>query len=95
MTEKKGKKKKTLKEKIIRKSAKTKISFKKQSAILLTGAFTLVAALAWNSFVQDLFNTYFSVGQSIWGKFGYALTVTIVVVIIVSWLAKIEKKEAA
>ncbi len=48
---------------------------------LVTAGLGLVAALAWNSLIQDLFTKIFGTQSDLWAKFGYALIVTIIVVI--------------
>ena len=49
---------------------------------LVTAGLGLVAALAWNSLIQDLFKKLFGTQSDLWAKFGYALIVTLIVVII-------------
>jgi uncharacterized membrane protein len=48
---------------------------------LITTALGLVAALAWNTAIQNLFNTLFGqVGGKLVGQFFYAILVTLVVI---------------
>jgi hypothetical protein len=49
---------------------------------LVTAGLGLVAALAWNSLIQDLFKKIFGTHSDLWAKFAYALLVTVIVVII-------------
>jgi len=51
---------------------------------LMTAGFGLVAALAWNSAIQDLFRrvNFFGTPDSILAKFVYAFVVTVIVVIV-------------
>ena len=49
---------------------------------LVTAGFGLVAALAWNEAIQSLFRLLFPQQSEIWAKFGYALIITVLVVII-------------
>lgn len=71
-------------------------------AALLTAAFGLVAALAWNDAIKSLFAgptetspagpLYF---MASYGPWGYAIIITILAVAITIWIAKVaeEKKE--
>lgn len=53
-------------------------------------AFSLVAGLAWNEAVQSLINSFFAIDKnSIWAKFIYALALTLALVFITVYLAKI------
>jgi predicted PurR-regulated permease PerM len=72
---------------------------------LVTSAFALVAALAWNEAIQDLFKFIFppkdqtpalvvTQGQII-GEFGYALTVTIIVVLVIFYLTRLNTRLGA
>jgi tetrahydromethanopterin S-methyltransferase subunit E len=60
---------------------------------LMTAAFGLVAALAWNDAIKSLFNEggalYFMRNGGPWI---YAVLVTILAVILMIWIAKIEEK---
>lgn len=55
---------------------------------LATAAFGLVAALAWNSAIQEAFNRL-PRGTGIWALVGYAVFVTIVAVIVIIWIGRI------
>ncbi len=55
---------------------------------LATAGFGLVAALAWNSAIQDLFNLFFPNQESLIAKFTYAILITAVVVLVTSRLGK-------
>lgn len=66
---------------------------------LITSAFALVAALAWNSAIQTLFQKVFPLnkeGQSDWVliifSFGYALFITVIVVIVIYYLTRLNKR---
>lgn len=73
---------------------KTKKEFKKQTLGYVTAAFGLVAALAWNDAITALIEHWFSMEKnSISAKFVYALIVTLIVVIISFYLAKLFKEE--
>lgn len=68
-------------------------------AALLTAAFGLVAALAWNGAIQALFVSVFGTAESLPAQLGYAIIVTIIAVLATIWIArasaraKEEKKE--
>ena len=55
--------------------------FFERFAALITGAFTFVAALAWNSAVQAIIAKYVSPGGGILGMALYAVIVTLIAVI--------------
>jgi len=67
-------------------------------AALLTAAFGLIAALAWNEAIKELIAQYFTAGDALMGLFVYAILVTIIAVIagliIARALAKLKAKEA-
>ncbi len=51
-------------------------------SVLITTALGLVAALAWNTAIQNLFNAIFGqAGGELVGQFFYAILVTIVVIV--------------
>jgi hypothetical protein len=63
---------------------------------LATSAFGLVAALAWNDAVKEIFNDVFGEQQQIWAKIGYAVVVTVLVVLVTYLLSRwVGKSEAA
>lgn len=61
-----------------------------------TAAFGLVAALAWNDAIQELFKTIFPEQGTLVAKLGYAALVTTIAVIITIELGKLtgEQKKA-
>jgi hypothetical protein len=59
-----------------------------QIAALLTVAFGLVAALAWNGAIQAIFKQVFGTVDSIPAQLGYAIIVTIIAVIVTIWIAR-------
>jgi len=61
-------------------------------ATLATAGFGLVAALAWNSAIQDSFKVFFPNQESLAAKFYYAIIVTIVIVIITTKLGHATNK---
>lgn len=50
-------------------------------AALMTAAFGLIAALAWNEAIKALIAEYLSAGSAIAGLFIYAIIVTIIAII--------------
>jgi len=61
-------------------------------AVLITGAFGLVAALAWNGAIQTIFTKIFGTASSVTAMITYAVVVTIVAVIATIWIGKIAEK---
>ena len=57
-------------------------------------ALSLVAGLAWNEAIQSLINNFFTINQdSVLAKFVYAAVMTLILVIITIYLARIFIKE--
>lgn len=56
---------------------------------LATAGLGLVAALAWNDAIQTLFKLIFGDQSAVWAKFGYALLVTALVVLITMRLSNL------
>ena len=75
---------------------KLHIEIVKQITLLSTSGFGLVAALAWNSVIQEFVNTYVKkwlpAGSGILSLLIYALIITILAVIITLQLSKITEK---
>jgi uncharacterized membrane protein YidH (DUF202 family) len=61
-------------------------------AALMTAAFGLVAALAWNDAINAVFKEFFGVADAIIPMFSYALIVTIIAIIATIWIGKISDK---
>lgn len=61
-------------------------------AALVTAAFGLVAALAWNSVIQEIFKTIFGEQSSIPAMVGYAVFVTVIAVIFTLWIGFVSNK---
>ncbi|MDN7025731.1 hypothetical protein FGU65_12715 [Methanoculleus sp. FWC-SCC1] len=57
-------------------------------AALITAAFGLVAALAWNSAIQAIFREYFGQQETIPAMLVYAIFVTIIAVIATIWIGR-------
>ncbi|MDV0441927.1 DUF5654 family protein [Methanorbis furvi] len=61
-------------------------------AALITAAFGLVAALAWNSAIQTIFTEIFGSQSSIPAMLGYAVFVTIIAVVFTLWIGYVSNK---
>lgn len=61
-------------------------------ASLITAAFGLVAALAWNGAIQAVFKTVFGSAQTILPMLLYAIFVTIIAVFATIWIGRIAGK---
>ncbi|MBU2476860.1 hypothetical protein KKG83_05300 [Candidatus Micrarchaeota archaeon] len=61
-------------------------------AALLTAAFGLVAALAWNGAIQAIFAEVFGQADSIGPMIVYAVVVTIIAVLVTIWIGNISEK---
>lgn len=59
-----------------------------QIAALLTVAFGLVAALAWNGAIQAIFKQIFGTADSIPAQLSYAVIVTIIAVVATIMIAR-------
>jgi Family of unknown function (DUF5654) len=59
---------------------------------LVTAAFGLVAALAWNTAIQELFTMIFPEAGDLIAKFLYAIVVTVVVVLVTIRLGRIAEQ---
>lgn len=64
-------------------------------AALITAAFGLVAALAWNTAIQEVFKEIFGEQSTIPAMLGYAIFVTIIAVIITIWIGAVSNKSKA
>ncbi|MBU0466289.1 MAG: hypothetical protein KJ718_04390 [Nanoarchaeota archaeon] len=61
-------------------------------AALITIAFGLIAALAWNGAIRALFDKYYTAGEGIGGLFIYAIVVTIIAVFATIWIGKVAQR---
>lgn len=60
-----------------------------QSLTLISSAFALVAALAWNEAIKALIERYVPTGSGLYSRFAYAIIVTAVVVIVSTRLSRL------
>ncbi len=61
-------------------------------AALMTAAFGLVAALAWNGAILAIFKAVFGTSESIPALLAYAIIVTIIAVIAIIWIGRASEK---
>ncbi len=61
-------------------------------AVLVTTAFGLVAALAWNDAIKQLFAQIFGTVDSLVPMFIYAIVVTVIAVFATMWVGKLSEK---
>ena len=61
-------------------------------AALLTVAFGLVAALAWNGAIKAIFAEVFGNPEELVAMLVYAIVVTVVAVIVTIWIAHVAEK---
>jgi hypothetical protein len=59
---------------------------------LVTAAFGLVAALAWNTAIQELFNMIFPEAGDLIAKFLYAVVITVIVVFVTIRLGRLTER---
>jgi hypothetical protein len=61
-------------------------------AALITAAFGLVAALAWNGAIQAIFAAVFGEAGNIAAMLGYAILVTVIAVVVTIWIGRVAEK---
>lgn len=64
------------------------IELLEQMQSLMTAGFALVAALAWNTAIQDLFARIFPDQNSLIAKFLYAVLITLIMIVVTRRLGK-------
>lgn len=70
----------------------TKKAFEERTITLILGGFSLVAALAWNEAIKSLFATFLQPKGELFGKFIYAIIITLIVVIVSLRLQRIGER---
>lgn len=60
-------------------------------ATLLTSAFGLIAALAWNEAIKAIFAHFYGTPSKLIPMLLYAIVVTIIVVIVTIWISRLAK----
>lgn len=61
-------------------------------ATLITAAFGLVAALAWNGAIQQIFKNIFGDQSSVAAMVSYAVIVTVIAIFATIWIGKVAAK---
>ena len=61
-------------------------------ANLMTAAFGLIAALAWNSAIQALVGQFVEPGSGLIALIIYAIIVTLIAVLATIWIARVAKR---
>jgi hypothetical protein len=61
-------------------------------AALITAAFGLVAALAWNGAIRAIFESVFGSADNITAMLIYAVVVTIIAILVTIWIARAVKR---
>ena len=61
-------------------------------AALITAAFGLVAALAWNGAIQAMFKQIFGASDGLGAMLVYAIVVTIIAVFATIWIGNVAEK---
>ncbi len=64
-------------------------------AALITAAFGLIAALAWNTAIQEIFRIIFGDQSGVWAMIFYAVVVTIIAVIATIMIGRAAEKAGA
>ena len=59
---------------------------------LVTVAFGLVAALAWNGAIRAIFEAVFGSADNIVAMLIYAVVVTIIAILVTIWIARVAKR---
>ncbi|MFL6475132.1 MAG: DUF5654 family protein [Nitrososphaera sp.] len=62
-------------------------------AALITAAFGLVAALAWNTAIQEIFRLIFGDQSGVAAMIAYAVVVTVIAVIVTIWIGRVAEKQ--
>ena len=74
------------------KAKKLQLEVFEKLSTLVTAGLGLVAALAWNSLIQEVFKKIFGTQSTIWAQFGYALLVTVIVVVLTLQISRTVNK---
>lgn len=71
---------------------KLRIEFLKTMVKMVSAAFALVAALAWNTAISEIIKKYLRPGSGLFSWLIYALVVTFIAVIVGFYLSRISSK---
>lgn len=69
--------------------AKIKHQIITSMSALITAAFGLVAALAWNDAIKGIFTLVFGTPDKLAAQLAYAIVVTVIAIIITIWIGKL------
>lgn len=69
-----------------------KLEILEKISTLVVAGFGLVAALAWNNAIKKLFELIFGKQSNIFAMFGYAILITIIVVVVTIKLGQTTRK---
>ena len=69
-----------------------KIEILDKIAALITAAFGLIAALAWNGAIRAIFERLFGSADNITAMVIYAVIVTVIAVLVTIWIARSLKR---
>lgn len=87
---------KKIKEKIIHEVSQVRSEVRNQTVKYILAALGLIAGLAWNDAIKFAIEYFFPQDQnSLKAKLVYALIITLIVVILSFYLARVAKKEKA
>jgi hypothetical protein len=73
-------------------SSELKKEVRERTVGYIVAAMGLVAGLAWNEAIRSLIDHFFPQSNGLWAKFLYAALVTIVVVVISTYLVRLTAK---
>ena len=81
-------------DKIRGETSKIQREVRKKSLGYILAGFALVGGLAWNDAIKALITTMFpNSTNSLLAKFGYAILITLIIVVVSMYLAKLMKEE--
>ena len=64
-------------------------------AALITADFVLIAALAWNTAIQEIFRIIFGDQSGVWAMIFYAVVVTIIAIVVTIMIGRAAEKAGA
>jgi uncharacterized membrane protein YidH (DUF202 family) len=74
------------------KAKKLHLEVLEKLSTLVTAGLGLVAALAWNSLIQEIFKKIFGTQSTILAQFAYALLVTVIIVVLTLQISRAVNK---
>lgn len=61
---------------------------------LMTAAFGLIAALAWNKFITDLIALFMKPGAGVWAELAYAVIITVIAILVIQAMGRLAERSA-